>query len=84
MAKKTNNQSGCCVLTLPLLTEPWQEHIIETRFRIMEHLKNSLTIFKAMEEKVKRYDYDYANRLIAEKKFEQLEMYVIGLIMGIN
>ena len=49
-----------------------------------EHLKNSLTIFKAMEEKVKRYDYDYANRLIAEKKFEQLEMYVIGLIMGIN
>lgn len=31
-----------CVLTLPLITEPWQEHIIETRFRIMEHLKNQL------------------------------------------
>ena len=49
-----------------------------------EHLKNSLAIFKAMEEKVKKYDYDYANKLIAEKKFEQLEMYTVGLIMGIN
>lgn len=49
-----------------------------------EHLKNSLAIFKAMEDKVKKYDYDYANQLIAEKKFEQLEMYVVGLIMGMN
>ena len=49
-----------------------------------EHLKNSLAVFKAMEEKVKKYDYDYANRLIAEKKFEQLEMYTVQLIMGIN
>ncbi len=48
-----------------------------------EHLKNSLTIFKAMEEKVKKYDYELAARLIEQKKFEQLEMYVIGLIMGI-
>ena len=32
----------CCVLTLPLLAEPWQEDIIETRFRIMEQLKNAL------------------------------------------
>ena len=37
-----------------------------------------------MEEKVKKYDYGYANRLIAEKKFEQLEMYVVSLIMGIS
>ena len=37
-----------------------------------------------MTEKVKKYDYDYANRLIAEKKFEQLEMYTVQLIMGIN
>ncbi len=48
-----------------------------------EHLKNSLEIFKALEEKVDRYDYAYADKLIAEKKFEQLEMYVCGLIMGI-
>ena len=39
MAKTEQN---CCVLTLPLLTEPWQEHIIETRFRIMEQFKNDL------------------------------------------
>ena len=31
-----------CILTLALITEPWQEHIIETRFGIMEHLKNAL------------------------------------------
>ena len=49
-----------------------------------EHLKNSLTIFKAMEEKVRQYDYEYAGRLIAEKKFEQLEMYTVSLIMGIR
>lgn len=34
--------SGRCVLTLPLLTEPYQEHILEKRFRIAEHLQNSL------------------------------------------
>ena len=49
-----------------------------------EHLKNSLEIFKALEEKVARYDYDYANRLIAERKFEQLEMYTLNLIMGLK
>ena len=48
-----------------------------------EHLKNSLAIFKAMEEKVKKYDHAYAGELIREKKFEQLEMYVMKLIMGI-
>ena len=36
-----------------------------------------------LEEKVARYDYDYANRLIAEMKFEQLEMYTMNLIMGL-
>ena len=49
-----------------------------------EHLKNSLRIFKALEEKVGKYDYDYANRLIAERKFEQLEMYTVSLIMGVE
>ncbi len=48
-----------------------------------EHLKNSLTIFKVLEEKVKKYDYAYAQKLIDERKFEQLEMYVVGLILGI-
>lgn len=26
---KKKEEQSCCVLTLPLLTEPWQEHIIE-------------------------------------------------------
>lgn len=48
-----------------------------------EHLKNSLDIFKALEDKVARYDYAYADKLIAERKFEQLEMYTMNLIMGL-
>lgn len=36
----------CCVLTMPLLTEKWQEDIIEKRFKIMEHLKNSLIAYE--------------------------------------
>ena len=49
-----------------------------------EHLKHSLAGFRALEEKVARYDYDYANKLIAEMKFEQLEMYTMNLLMGIQ
>ena len=48
-----------------------------------EHLRNSLEIFKALEEKVDRYDYALADELIAERKFEQLELYVNKLIMGL-
>ena len=48
-----------------------------------EHLKNSLEIFKALEEKVDRYDYALADRLIAGRKYEQLEMYVCRLLMGL-
>lgn len=49
-----------------------------------EHLKNSLAIFKALEEKVSKYDHKYADKLITERKFEQLEMYVMNLLMGIG
>ena len=48
-----------------------------------EHLRNSLEIFNALEEKVDRYDYALADELIAERKFEQLELYVNKLIMGL-
>lgn len=41
-AKKNNDSGDRCVLTLPLLTEPWQEHKIEKRFKIIEHMKNQL------------------------------------------
>ena len=36
------------------------------------------------ETGIARYDYAYANRLIAGMKFEQLEMYTMNLIMGIQ
>ena len=49
-----------------------------------EHLKNSLDVFKALEEKVARWDYEYTGKLIAERKFEQLEMYTMNLLMGID
>ncbi len=49
-----------------------------------EHLKNSLAVFRALEDKVARYDYDYANKLIADLKFELLEMYTMNLLMGIQ
>jgi len=43
-----------------------------------------LAVFRALEEKVARHDYDYANRLVDERKFEQLEMYTMNLLMGIR
>lgn len=49
-----------------------------------EHLKNSLQIFRALEAKAARYDAAHAARLIEERKFEQLEMYVMNLLMGID
>lgn len=39
---KPKQESVCSVLTLPLLTEPWQDRIIETRFDIVEKFKNTL------------------------------------------
>ena len=49
-----------------------------------EHLRNSLNIFRALEEKVARWDYAYTDKLVAERKFEQLEMYTMNLIMGVD
>ena len=48
-----------------------------------EHLKNSLAIFKALEEKALRWDYEYTGKLIEQRKFEQLEMYTMNLLMGL-
>lgn len=41
MAKKAQTEDRC-ILTLPLLAEPYQIHLMEKRFKIMEHLQNSL------------------------------------------
>ena len=58
-------ETGRCVLTLPLLTEPWQEHVMEKRFSIVEHLKNQLI---AMElRKLKNLQRTKAYRALAEQ-----------------
>ena len=49
-----------------------------------EHLKNSLAVFRALEEKAARRDYDYTGKLIAECKSEQLEMYTMNLLVCID
>ncbi len=47
------------------------------------HLKNSLDIFKALEKKARKFDYELRDRLIARRDFEGLELYVMNLLMGV-
>lgn len=49
-----------------------------------KHLENSLNIFKALEDKVDRFDYDFQKKCVEERDFEALEMYVMNLLMGIE
>ena len=42
MARKANDTEGRFVVTMPLYPEPWQADLLEKRFKIMEHLQNSL------------------------------------------
>lgn len=49
-----------------------------------KHLANSMAIFKALEDKVARYDYKKAQAMIDTRDFEGLEMYVMNLLMGIE
>ena len=46
------------------------------------HLINSKAIFLKLLEKVKRFDYDFQKKCVAEQNFEKLEMYVLDLLMG--
>ena len=46
------------------------------------HLENSLKIFKALEKKAEKFDYDYQKKCVAERDYEALEMYVMELLMG--
>ena len=48
-----------------------------------DHLKNSIRVFKALEEKVHRFDYDFQAKCIENRNFEALEMYVMELLMGL-
>ena len=49
-----------------------------------KHLENSLKIFKALEDKVDRFDYAFQEKCVKERDFEGLEMYVMNLLMGIK
>ena len=59
---------GRYILTLPLKTEVYQEHILEKRFRLGEHLYNNFLNFekKKFYEMTKRKDYRDAQRLIKD------------------
>ena len=59
---------GRYILTLPLKTEVYQEHILEKRFRLGEHLYNNFLSFekKKYYEMTKRRDYRDAQNLIKE------------------
>ena len=62
------NVLGRYILTLPLKTELFQEHILEKRFRLGEHLYNNFLSFekKKYYEMTKRRDYRNAQNLIKE------------------
>lgn len=49
-----------------------------------KHLENSLKIFKALEKKVEKFDYDFQKKCVENRDFEGLEMYVMNLLMGIE
>lgn len=49
-----------------------------------KHLENSLNIFKALEEKADRFDYDFQKKCVESRDFEGLEMYVMNLLMGVQ
>lgn len=49
-----------------------------------KHLENSLKIFKALEAKVDKFDYDFQKKCVENRDFEALEMYVMNLLMGVE
>ena len=48
------------------------------------HLENSLKIFRELEKKALRFDYDFQKKCVARRDFESLEMYVMNLLMGVE
>lgn len=63
-----SDEKGRYILTLPLRTEVYQEHVLEKRFRLGEHLYNNFLSFekKKYYEMTKRRDYRDAQNLIKE------------------
>jgi Xylose isomerase len=48
-----------------------------------QHLKNSLKIARALEEKAAKFDYEFQRKCVEERDYEKLELYVMELLMGI-
>lgn len=66
------NTSGRYILTLPLKTELYQEHILEKRFRLGEQLYNKFLNFEKKKyfEMTKRKDYRNAQSLIKDYTYQ--------------
>jgi len=45
------------------------------------HLENSLRIFRMLEAKARKFDYQFQAQCIQERNYERLEMYVMELLM---
>lgn len=58
---KAKEKQQYCVLTMALYPEPWQIDIIEKKFSIMEHLKNSLIAFEFRKLKNVERTKEYKN-----------------------
>ncbi len=47
------------------------------------HAANSLRIARLLEEKARKFDYEYQRKCVSERNYEALEMYVMELLMGV-
>ncbi len=45
------------------------------------HLENSIKVFRMLEAKARRFDYDLQKQCVLDRDYEQLEMYVMELLM---
>ncbi len=45
------------------------------------HLENSIGIFRLLEAKARRFDYEFQKQCVDARDYERLEMYVIELLM---
>ena len=45
------------------------------------HIENSLKIFKMLEAKVAKFDYAFQKKMMEERNYEALEMYVMELLL---
>jgi len=44
-------------------------------------VKNSIKIFNMLEEKVKKFDYEFQEKCVKDRNYEDLELYVIELLL---